>query len=144
VKGDWAAINILTNRYVVNVKNSFHFPFLDRQKAFLFKWLEHRELDKLYRYDITCEINGWPRTTPRVFPSEVHELIKRHRQLISCLCINMTGCSACTNALMRIGVAPSDVIWVVISLEVGQSRGRDKLLTMSSFSLSSIQHHPLL
>lgn len=82
VKGDWAAINILTNRYVVNVKNSFHVPFLDRQKAFLIKWLEHRELDKYYRYDITCEINGWARTTPRVFPSEVHELIKRHRQLL--------------------------------------------------------------
>jgi hypothetical protein len=81
-KGDWAAINILTNRYAVNAKNSFCVPFLDRQKAFLTKWLEHRELDKSYRFDMICEINGWPRTTPRVFPSEVHELIKRHRQLL--------------------------------------------------------------
>lgn len=82
LKGDWAAINILTNRYVVNVKNSFVVSFLDRQKAFVKKWLQHRDVDNLYQFDIICEINGWPRRTPRVFPAEVHELIKRHRHLL--------------------------------------------------------------
>lgn len=82
LKGDWAAINILTNRYVTNVKNSFVVPFLDRQKAFVKKWLKHGDLDKSYKFDIICEINGWPRRTPRVFPAEVHELIKRHRELL--------------------------------------------------------------
>jgi hypothetical protein len=82
LKGDWAAINILTNRYVVNVRNSFVVPFLDRQRAFVKKWLEHRDFDNFYQFDIICEINGWPRRTPRVFPAEVHELIKRHRYLL--------------------------------------------------------------
>ena len=82
VKGDWAAVNILTNRYVVNVKNAFSVPFLNRQKTFLTKWLEHMDFDKSYRFDIICQINGWPRKTPHVFPAEVHDLVKRHRELL--------------------------------------------------------------
>jgi hypothetical protein len=83
IKGDWAAVNILTNRYATNVQNSFVVPFLDRQRAFVAQWLKHMEFDKSYQSDIIRQVNGWPRsTTPRVFPLEVHELIERHRQLL--------------------------------------------------------------
>ena len=83
IKGDWAAVNILTNRYVVNVHNSFVVPFLDRQRAFVVQWLTHMDFDKSYKSDIIRQINGWPRSaTPRVFPLEVHELIERHRELL--------------------------------------------------------------
>ena len=74
LKGDWAAINIVTNRYVVNVKNPFVVSFLDRQKAFVKKWLQHRDVDNIYQFDVICEINGWLRRTPRVFPAEVHDM----------------------------------------------------------------------
>ena len=40
------------------------------------------DFDKSYRFDITCQINGWPRKTPHVFPAEVHDLVKRHRELL--------------------------------------------------------------
>jgi hypothetical protein len=83
VKGDWAAVNIMTNRYAVNAQNSFIHAFLNRQRAFVAKWLEFRQLPKTHKFGIIQTINGWPGATPNHFQDPaIHELIKRHRQLL--------------------------------------------------------------